>query len=236
MAIIVAREISKTFGKVEALKSIDLEIEDGEFFGCFGPNGAGKTTLLKIMSGQLKPTGGTASVLGIDVDKSPLDVKRVVGIVPEVESPPSYLTASEYLHFVSRVRKVDNEKRKIEYWMEFFNLSDKEDIICRDLSKGMRQKLMLASAFIHEPRLLFLDEPFINLDPLFQKKVKDYLLKYRKNGGTIFMCTHILEIAEKICTRVAILNEGSIIAKGRIDDLRGQPNEDLERIFLRMVS
>jgi ABC-2 type transport system ATP-binding protein len=236
MVIIEAKQVSKTFNDVEALKNVDLNIEGGEFFGCFGPNGAGKTTLLKILSGQMDPTEGTAKVLGIDIQKNPMDVKKIVGIVPEVESPPSYLTGREYLFFVGRVRKVDDLDRKIDYWLDFFKLTEKEDVICRDLSKGMRQKLMLASAFIHKPKLLFLDEPFINLDPVYQRKVKDYLIDYTKNGGTIFMCTHILEIAEKICTRVAIINDGKILAKGGINELKKGPNEDLEKIFLRLVS
>jgi ABC-2 type transport system ATP-binding protein len=236
MAIIETKQISKTFGDVEALKNVELSIEAGEFFGCFGPNGAGKTTLLRILSGQVEPTEGTAEVLGIDVQKNPMDVKKIVGIVPEVESPPSYLTGREYLFFVGRVREVNDLDKKIDHWLNFFDLREKEDIICRDLSKGMRQKLMLASAFIHRPKLLFLDEPFINLDPVYQRKVKDYLLSYTKNGGTIFMCTHILEIAEKICTRVVIINDGKILAKGSINELKEVPNEDLERIFLRLVS
>lgn len=236
MAIIETKQISKTFGDVEALKNVELSIETGEFFGCFGPNGAGKTTLLRILSGQVEPTEGTVEVLGIDVQKNPMDVKKIVGIVPEVESPPSYLTGREYLFFVGRVREVNDLDKKIDHWLNFFDLREKEDIICRDLSKGMRQKLMLASAFIHRPELLFLDEPFINLDPVYQRKVKDYLLSYTKNGGTIFMCTHILEIAEKICTRVVIINDGKILAKGSINELKEVPNEDLERIFLRLVS
>ncbi len=236
MAIINVQGISKSFGKTEALKRVDLEIGEGEFFGCFGPNGAGKTTLLRILSGQLEPSDGTATILGIDAKEKPLDVKKVVGIVPEVESPPSYLTGREYLHFVGKVRKVDNLHEKVDYWLEYFELTNKSEIICRDLSKGMKQKLMLASAFIHKPKLLFLDEPFINLDPIYQRKVKDYLTGYTGNGGTIFMCTHILEIAEKICTRVAIINEGEILAKGPIDDLKQKADEDLERVFLRLVT
>lgn len=236
MAIIEVQGISKSFGKTEALKGVDLEIGKGEFFGCFGPNGAGKTTLLRVLTGQLEPTEGTATILGIDAKTEPIEVKKAVGIVPEVESPPSYLTGREFLHFVGKVRKVEGLKEKIDYWLDFFELSGKSDTISRDLSKGMKQKLMLASAFIHKPELLFLDEPFINLDPLYQRKVKDYLTGYTKNGGTIFMCTHILEIAEKICTRVAIINEGRILAKGTIDELKQKADEDLERVFLRLVT
>jgi ABC-2 type transport system ATP-binding protein len=236
MAIIEARDISKAYGDFYALNEVTLNIEAGEFFGCFGPNGAGKTTLLRILSGQLEPTKGMANILGLDVQKKPMDVKRGIGIVPEVESPPSYLTGREYLFFVGRVRKVEDIESKIDHWLDFFELREKEDVICRDLSKGMRQKLMLASAFIHKPKLLLLDEPFINLDPVYQRKAKNYLIDYTKNGGTVFMCTHILEIAEKICTRVAIINGGRILAKGKIEDLKEQENEDLENIFLRLVS
>jgi ABC-2 type transport system ATP-binding protein len=236
MAIITAKGISKTYGDFQALKDVSLNIESKEFFGCFGPNGAGKTTLLRVLSGQLESTNGTAQVLGIDAHTKPIEVKKVIGIVPEVESPPSYLTGKEYLYFVGRVRNVGDLNDKIDQWLDFFDLREKEDVICRDLSKGMRQKLMLASAFMHKPKLLFLDEPFINLDPVYQKKVKDYLIKYTNNGGTIFMCTHILEIAEKICTRVAIINQGEILAKGKISELKDQPDEDLEKIFLRLVS
>jgi ABC-2 type transport system ATP-binding protein len=236
MSIIEAKDISKAYGDFYALKGVDLKIESGEFFGCFGPNGAGKTTLLRILSGQLEPTKGSAIVLGIDAKDDPIEIKKVIGIVPEVESPPSYLTGREYLHFVGKVRKVEDLEKKIDHWLDFFELKEKEDVICRDLSKGMRQKLMLASAFIHRPKLLFLDEPFINLDPLYQRKAKNYLIDYTKNGGTVFMCTHILEIAEKICTRVAIINDGRILAKGKIEDLKKQENEDLENIFLRLVS
>jgi ABC-2 type transport system ATP-binding protein len=236
MSIINVQGISKSYGKTKALSNVELEINEGEFFGCFGPNGAGKTTLLRIISGQIEPSAGTATILGIDAKEKPLDVKKVVGIVPEVESPPSYLTGREYLHFVGKVRKVDNLDEKVKYWLDFFELSEKSETISRDLSKGMKQKLMLASAFIHKPKLLFLDEPFINLDPLYQRKVKDYLTGYTSNGGTIFMCTHILEIAEKICTRVAIINEGKILAKGPINELKQKAEEDLEMVFLRLVT
>ena len=236
MALIEVTDISKAYGDFYALKNIDINIESGEFFGCFGPNGAGKTTLLRILSGQLEPTTGSATVLGIDVKEKPIEIKKAIGIVPEVESPPSYLTGREYLHFVGRVRKLEDIENKIDYWLDFFELKEKEDVICRDLSKGMRQKLMLASAFIHKPKLLFLDEPFINLDPLYQRKAKDYLINYTKNGGTVFMCTHILEIAEKICTRMAIINNGKILAKGKIDELKNHKDENLENIFLRLVS
>ena len=234
MSIIEVVGIQKKYGDFLALDDVTLKIEKGDFFGLFGPNGAGKTTLLKILTGQISQTKGIAKVLGIKVEDSPMEVKRRVGIVPEVESPPSYLTAYEYLYFVSKVRKVRNEGKEIGYWLDFFDIEDAEDTLCKELSKGMRQKLMLASAFIHAPRVLFLDEPFINLDPLYQRRLRDYLKGYVENDGTVFMCTHILEIAQKLCTNVAIINKGKVAAKGTMDDLL-KNGETLEDAFLRHV-
>ena len=234
MAVIETSGLSKVFGDLRALDKIDLEVNEGSFLGLFGPNGAGKTTLLKILTGQLLPTNGKANVDGKDVVKDPMGVKRSVGIVPEVESPPSYLTAHEYLYFVSKVRGVNDVEKRIERWLKFFGMEDSEGKICRDLSKGGRQKLMLASAFIHEPKILFLDEPFINLDPIYQRKCKDYLLEYSTKGGTVFMCSHLLEIAEKLCNNVAVIDNGKIVASGSLEEVRGESG-DLETAFLKLV-
>ncbi len=234
MSVIQTENISKKFGDFAALKDISITVDEGEFFGLCGPNGAGKTTLLRILTGQLVPSGGQASVLGTDPVKEPIGVKSIIGIVPEVESPPSYLTAYEFLYFVSKVRKIEGSEDKIRKWMDFFDLTENEGVVCRDLSKGNRQKLMLAGAFMHEPRVLFLDEPLINLDPLYQRKVKDYLLGHVRNGGTIFMCTHLLEMAEKLCSSVAIINGGSIIAWEGIDQLLSEFGS-LENAFISLV-
>jgi len=234
VAAVDAGHLTKLFGSKPALRDVSLTVEDGEFFGLFGPNGAGKTTFVRILTGQLLPTQGTARVLGLDVLANPMAVKEAVGIVPEVESPPSYLTAYEYLYFVSRVRKVPDGEARIARWLGYFDLEGQRRTICKDLSKGTRQKLMLAAAFLHEPRLLFLDEPFINLDPIYQRKVKDYLVEYVDGGGTVFMCSHLLEIAEKLCDRVAILDEGRVIARGPLAEVRGA-ERDLESAFLKLV-
>lgn len=234
MAVIESLGIEKKFGDFVALRDVTLRIGRGEFFGLFGPNGAGKTTLLKILTGQLVQSRGIAKVLNMNVKAEPLTVKRKVGIVPEVESPPSYLTGYEYLYFVSSVHKVKDSEKKIWKWLKYFELEGSENVLNKDLSKGMRQKLMLAGAFIHQPRVMFLDEPFINLDPIYQRKVKDYLINYVDNGGTIFMCTHILEIAEKLCRTVAIIHKGSIVARGRIDDLV-KGHKDLQEAFFSHV-
>lgn len=234
MSVIETKNIWKSFGDFEALRNITIKVEGGEFFGLCGPNGAGKTTLLRILTGQLEPTEGEARVLGLDAAKEPIGVKQLIGIVPEVESPPSYLTAYEFLYFVCKVRNIQRSESKIQKWMDFFDLNENEGTVCRDLSKGNRQKLMLASAFIHDPNVLFLDEPLINLDPLYQRKVKVYLSNYVERGGTIFMCTHLLDMAEKLCGSVAIINGGSIIIKQGIGKLLDRFGS-LENAFIDLV-
>jgi ABC-2 type transport system ATP-binding protein len=234
MSAIAARQLRKLYGDVEALRGIDLHVEKGEFFGLFGPNGAGKTTILRILTGQLQPTSGTAQVLGVEVVREPLKVKSLIGIVPEVESPPSYLTAYEYLEFVARVRKQDAIDARIARWLTFFNLDGERDTLCKDLSKGTRQKLMIASAFIHDPGLVFLDEPFINLDPIYQRKLRIFLQEYVESGGTVFMASHLLDIAERLCNRVAVIRDGSVVATGSVDEICGS-EADLESAFLRLV-
>jgi len=169
-----------------------VEVHSGEFFGVFGPNGAGKSTFIKLLTGQLKPSKGQIEVLGINATKSPQKVKANIGIVPESESPPSYLTPVEFLQFVAKLRDLDDSDNEVEYWLDWFGLEEKRNTMCKDLSKGQRQKVMLASAFIHKPKLLFLDEPFANLDPIYQRKCREWLLEHVKNGGSIFLCSHVL--------------------------------------------
>lgn len=234
MHAIEADGVVMQFGLTRALDRVSIRVDKGDFFGFFGPNGAGKTTLIRILTGQLEPTAGRVNVMGIDVVKEPLKVKQVIGIVPEVESPPSYLTGYEYLYFVGKVRNLEDLDDRIEKWLSFFDLGESRGTICKDMSKGTRQKLMLASAFIHEPPLLFLDEPFINLDPIYQRILRDYLQEYVAKGGTVFMASHILEIAERLCNKLSIVNLGRVVAQGRLDELlRG--GESLERLFLRSV-
>ncbi len=234
MRVLQASDIVKDFNGLRALDKVSIAVDQGDFFGFFGPNGAGKSTLIRILTGQLEPTSGSAEVLGVDVVKNPLKVKELIGIVPEVESPPSYLTGYEYLYFVGKVRKLDNLEDRIEKWLSFFDLESKKGTICKDMSKGMRQKIMLASAFIHEPKLLFLDEPFINLDPIYQRTLRDYLEEYVGKGGTVFMASHILEISERLCNRLAIVNLGKVVARGSMDELL-KGGESLEQLFMRSV-
>lgn len=233
MPAIMVRNLRKSYSTVNALDDVTFTVPKGTFFGCFGPNGAGKSTLLKILTGQIPQTSGEAQVLGLDVKDHGIQVREKVGIVPEVESPPSYLTAYEFLYFVGEVRKVDDVEGRIDRWLKFFDLQETKGTLCKDLSKGMRQKVMLSAAFIHEPELLFLDEPFVNLDPIYQHKLREYLLELRGQGRTIFLCSHILEMAQKLCQEMIIINRGKVIASGGVAELTAK--EDLETLFLRTV-
>lgn len=234
MAAIVVEDVVKRFGETVALDGVSFEVKEGTFFGCFGPNGAGKTTLLRILTGQIPPTSGTATVLGLSVIDEGMEIRRAVGIVPEVESPPSYLTAFEFLYFVGKLRRVDSLDERIHRWLDFFDLTPSKGTLCKDLSKGMRQKVMLSAAFMHEPRLLFLDEPFINLDPLYQRKLRDLLISFKEEGRTIFMCSHILEIAQRLCEEVVILSGGRVVAAENLSQMKLR-GEDLETVFMRLV-
>jgi ABC-2 type transport system ATP-binding protein len=234
VAAIEVRDLRKTYSAVNALDGVTFSVKEGTFFGCFGPNGAGKSTLLRVLTGQIAPTGGEAHVLGMDVRGNGLRIREQIGIVPEVESPPSYLTAYEFLYFVAEVRKVDRIEDRIARWLDFFDLEATKGTLCKDLSKGTRQKVMLSAAFIHEPRLLFLDEPFVNLDPIYQHKLREYLIELRGEGRTVFLCSHILDMAQKLCQEMVILNHGKVVAAGSVTELTRK--EDLESLFLRMVS
>jgi len=232
MNVIEVKKLTKSFGELKAVNGLSLSIGEGELFGLLGPNGSGKTTTVKVLTGQLKPDSGQIKVLGTDVLKNPVSVRKVVGIMPEQENPPSFLTAEEYLHFVAKIRKIDVSD--IDHWFSFLDFEDEKNVLCKDLSRGTRQKLMFAQTFLHEPKLAFIDEPLINLDPIIQRKVKDYLTDYVKNKKTIFFCTHVLEIAEEICTSIGILYKGKLIHEGPIKDLR-KKRKSLEDFFLKLV-
>jgi|TARA_B100000530_G_scaffold172886_1_gene109167 ABC-2 type transport system ATP-binding protein len=232
MPVISCSELLKKYDDVLALDSVNLEIEKGEFFGLLGPNGAGKTTLLKILTGQIKTTEGKAKILGMNIEENVIEVKKKIAIVPEQESPPSFLTPREVLEMVASIRQIKNPN--IEYWIEFFELEPMEGRVCRNLSRGQKQKVMLAAAFISETKLMFLDEPFINLDPIVQTKVRDWLAEYVNNGGTVFLNTHLLENAQRLCDRAAIIHQGKIQSLITMNELEDQ-NMDLEDLFHEIV-
>ena len=224
--VLEARELSKTYGEVQAVDRVTLSVKEGALFGLLGPNGSGKTTMIRMLTGQTRPTGGTARVLGVDVTADPVGVRARVGIIPEQEPPPSFLSAMEYLRFVAAVRKIPDIETKAEWWFDFLDFADKKNVLCKDLSRGTRQKLMFTQAFIHEP--------LINFDPIMHDVVKEYLAGYVKKGKTIFISTHILEVAEEICSGFAILHKGKLLHTGPVADLTGR-GEHLPSFFLSLV-
>jgi ABC-2 type transport system ATP-binding protein len=232
--VVEMNNLTKKFGDLVAVNNISISIGEGELFGLLGPNGSGKTTMIKMLTGQIKPTQGTVNVLGLDVLKNPVKVRELVGIIPEQESPPSFLTAEEYLEFVGKIRKIDNIKEKSDQWFKMLDFEDQRKILCKNLSRGTRQKLMVAQAFLHEPRLAFIDEPLINLDPIVQRTLKDFIQDYIKKGNTIFFCTHILEIAEDICTQIGIIDKGRLLHNGPIQELKDK-SQHLEDFFIKLV-
>jgi ABC-2 type transport system ATP-binding protein len=232
--VLEAKNLTKKYGDVIAVDNVSLAVEKGALFGLLGPNGSGKTTMIKMLTGQTRPTGGLVTVLGLDVVQDPIGVRERVGIIPEQETPPSFLTAVEYLDFVGEVRKIPDVQKKADLWFDFLEFGDKRDVLCKDLSRGTRQKLMFTQAFLHNPTLALIDEPLINFDPIMQRKVKDYLADYAKNGNTIFISTHILGIAEEICTGFAILHKGKLLHTGTVADLTAQ-DQHLDDFFLTLV-
>jgi ABC-2 type transport system ATP-binding protein len=228
------KDLSKVYGSVTAVDHVNLTVDRGALFGLLGPNGSGKTTMIKLLTGQILPTGGSAAVLGLDVVQNPIQVRERVGIIPEQETPPSFLTATEYLDFVGAVRNIPDISERSAWWFDFLDFADKENVLCKDLSRGTRQKLMFAQAFIHEPALALIDEPFINFDPIMQDVVKEYLVEYVKKGRTVFISTHILEVAEEICSEFAILHKGRLLHTGPVADIISR-KEHLSGFFLSLV-
>jgi ABC-2 type transport system ATP-binding protein len=232
--IIEATQLVKRYGEIGAVDHITLSVPEGELFGLLGPNGSGKTTMIKLLTGQISPDSGEMRILGIDVVRDPIQVRERVGIVPEQETPPSFLTAEEYLHFVGKIRHLDDTDEQCAFWSDYLEFSDKLDVLCKDLSRGTRQKLMVAQAFLHQPALVLIDEPLINLDPIMQRKLKDYLVGYVRKGGSVFLSTHILEIAEEVCTRIGIIHNGHLIHDGPVANLKSR-SQHLEQFFLDTI-
>jgi ABC-2 type transport system ATP-binding protein len=234
MSIINLENVTKTFGDVKAVDTVTLDVSAGELFGLLGPNGSGKTTMIKLLTGQLPSDSGNIVVLDYDVSRNPIMIREKVGIIPEQETPPSFLTAEEYLQFVCSIRRLNKVDDRCDKWFSLLDFRDQKSVLCKDLSRGTRQKLMVAQAFLHEPSLAFIDEPLINLDPLIQRVFKDFLLEYIHAGNTIFFSTHVLEIAEEICTDIAILNHGNIVYSGPMSEVRDS-SKGLEDFFIKRV-
>jgi len=221
MTAIETRDLTKSYGDVAALSGLSLSVAEGELFGLLGPNGAGKTTTIRILTGQLRPDSGTVSVLGRNPVDDPIGVRRSVGILPEQESPPSFLTPREYFSFVGRVRDLDPSavSDRVDDWADRLGYHDTLDTLATDLSRGQQQKVMITGAFLHEPDLVFIDEPLANLDPIVQERVKEFFESYRQAGNTLFLSTHHIEVAAEMCTRVGVVDQGRLVADRCPSDL-----------------
>jgi ABC-2 type transport system ATP-binding protein len=219
---ILTEGLTRRFGELVAVEDVNLEVASGQFFGFLGPNGAGKSTTIKMLTGLLAPTSGKMQILGIDFEQNPVDVKRQIGVVPEGMALFGRLTGAEYLNFVGRMYGLDREtaaKRAGEL-LEFMQLADQPKKLVTDYSHGMQKKLALAAAVIHGPKILFLDEPFEGVDAIAAGTLKAMLQRMIARGATIFLTSHVLEIVERLCSHVAIIHRGRLVAQGSLEDLR----------------
>lgn len=232
--------VTKTYGSKEAISNLSFQVKRGEFFGYLGPNGAGKTTSIKSMVGLVRPEEGRILIDGKDISKEPLAVKSLIGYVPDNPFIYDKLTAREFLGFVGglyRMETNDIEKR-IEWLGDIFEMQDWMDQRSEEYSHGMKQKVVLSAAFLHRPELIIVDEPTVGLDPPSQRLLKDMLKLIQENGTTVFMSSHNLAEVEELCERMVLLNKGSIVADGTIDDLRVQAEMEggnLEDLFLKLT-
>lgn len=235
--VIAARGLRKTFNDKTAVEHVDLDVHGGEIFGFLGPNGAGKTTTIKMLIGLLRPTNGQALIGGYDIQADPIHAKALIGYVPDEPALPDKLSAREYLQFIGGLYRMapQHVQRRGEELLRLFDLHDHADELVGGFSHGMRQKMGLAGALLHDPHALFLDEPTVGLDPRSARLIKDILRQLAARGTAVFLTTHILEIAERLCDRVAIIRNGQIIATGTLDELRGGGSQTLEDIFLSLT-
>ncbi|MFB0501393.1 MAG: ABC transporter ATP-binding protein [Candidatus Bathyarchaeia archaeon] len=234
------RGVAKRYADIVAVDYFDLDVKYGEILGLLGPNGSGKSTTLKMILALIKPDSGSVNVLGVKAEDDPVAVKRQVGYIPESPRLYEFLTGLEYLDFVGDIYGLDasGKKARIDEYLEAMELEGREGDMISSYSQGMKQKIALISAFLHKPKLLLLDEPLSGLDPRSARIVKDLLRKLTAQGVTAIMSTHVLEIAQAMCDRIAIMYEGRLLALGNMKELRQKarlPGSDLEDIFLKLT-
>jgi len=243
--VIETRGLRRTFDTLVAVDDLHLVVERQQFYGFLGPNGAGKSTTIKMLTGLLRPTSGAIHILGRDLSSSSVEVKRRIGVVPEGLALFERLTGSQLLNFVGRMYGLDRNtaaERTAEL-LQFMDLSDAADKLVADYSHGMKKKTALAAAVIHGPEILFLDEPFEGVDAIAATTLKRLLQRFISHGGTIFLTSHVLEVVERLCTHIGIIQNGRLVASGSLDELRtgvkvtghDQSPLTLEEIFLRVV-
>ncbi|MGD0644066.1 MAG: ABC transporter ATP-binding protein [Candidatus Bathyarchaeia archaeon] len=234
------KDVTKRYNEIVAVNKFNLTISTGEIFGLLGPNGSGKSTTLKMLLGLVQPDSGTVNVLGLDVQKKPVEVKQLVGYVPESPNIYEFLTGIEYLDFIGDIYGVPTAEKKLRIteYLKALQLEGREGDMINSYSDGMKKKISLISAFLHKPKLLILDEPLNALDPRSARLVKDFLHELKTQGVTTIMSTHVLEIAEALCDRIGIMYQGNLLALGNMNELRQRaslPNSGLEDIFLKLT-
>ena len=232
--------LTKRYGTFTAVDSIDLEVPRGELFGFLGPNGAGKTTTLRMIAGILRPTSGRVKIAGVDIAADPRSAKMRLGYIPDRPFIYEKLTGAEFLRFVAGLydQAGDQVEHRARELLALFDLEDWQDELVESYSHGMRQKLIISSAFVHRPEVIVVDEPMVGLDPKAARILKDLFREYTRRGHTIMMSTHTLEVAEAMCDRIAIIQAGRIRACGTMDELRVGAEagaEGLEGIFLKLT-
>lgn len=238
---ISASHLTKRFADTTAVDGIDLSVGHGEFFGFLGPNGAGKSTTIKMLCGLLKPDAGTIEVAGFDLASQPLQVKAQIGVLPEDTNLYERLTGEEFLEFAGRMYglALEDARSRTADLLELMELTEARKKMIVDYSMGMKKKTALASAIIHRPRVIFMDEPFNGIDPISVRAIRVALRQLTDHGTTIFFSSHVMEVVEKLCTRVAIINRGRIVGEGTLAELRarfeGGGDSSLEDIFLTLV-
>ncbi|HBA39181.1 MAG TPA: ABC transporter [Deltaproteobacteria bacterium] len=213
--------LSKHYGRLAAVDSLNLEVQRGEIFGFLGPNGAGKTTTIRVMMGILRATSGRVTLGGYDVEQEPEKAKAITGFIPDRPFIYEKLSGREFLKFVGSLHRVDAAllQRRIPELLEHFELSDWKDELVESYSHGMKQRLVLCAALIHQPKILIVDEPMVGIDPRGTRMLKDLFLSLAKKGTTLFLSTHSISIAEEICQRIGIIHKGKLIASGTMADL-----------------
>ena len=231
-------QLCKTYKNHRAVHQVSIQIPKGEIWGFLGVNGAGKTTTMKMIAGLLKPTSGHIWVDGISVFDSPLHAKSLIGYIPDRPYLYERLTAIEYLYFIGKLYQVPHDEidQRIERWLNEFDLSSVAHHWIESFSHGMKQRLVMASVFMHQPKLLVVDEPMVGLDPRGSRHLKELLLHQKEEHGlTVLLSTHTLEVAEEICDQILLIHQGEILTQGTARDLKNQDDERLEQVFLRLT-
>ena len=237
-AAVWAQGLTRSFGKTEAVTGVDLAIDAGEFFGLLGPNGAGKTTTIKMIVGLLRPTAGTAGIGEFDSWRDPVEVKRRIGVLPEEFNLYERLTGAELLEFTAAAHGLSHEEgaERRDELLALLDLEDAAGRIIADYSRGMRKKVALAAAVIHAPPVLFLDEPFEGVDAISARLIRNLLRRYTERGATIVFSSHVMELVERLCTRIGIMAKGALVVEGSQDELKNKYDaETIEDVFLKAV-